>query len=110
MYRSVSSGILTLFLLIASGALRAADGSDEGKVTVDNEPKSSNMRSWQEEWRDEERERGWTWFGMGYEYRRAFSDSPGGSRSGGPSTGPGGNGAGGGGGNGGGGGGGGKRR
>lgn len=109
MYRSVSSGILILFLLIAAGELRAADESDAGKVTVDSEPKSSNMRSWQEEWRDEESARGWTWFGMGYESRRAFSDSPGGNRSGGSSMGPGGNGAGGGGGNGNGGGGG-KRR
>ncbi|MEJ2693502.1 MAG: hypothetical protein P8166_10710, partial [Candidatus Thiodiazotropha sp.] len=85
MYRSVSSGILILFLLSTAGALRAADGGDEDKVTVDGEPTSSNMRSWQEEWRDDERARGWTWFGMGYESRRAFSDSPGGNRSGGPS-------------------------
>jgi hypothetical protein len=95
MRRCVFTGILTLFLLLAVGNLRAADESGGSDNTDSGESQSTNMQSWQEEWRDDKKESGWTWFGMGYESRRAFSDSRAGAGSGGPSKGQGGNGAGG---------------
>lgn len=87
----VSTGILILFLLLAVGNLCAADENDGNDITENGESQSTNMQSWQEEWRGNEKKSGWTWFGMGYESRRASSDS----HPGGPSNGPGRNGAGG---------------
>ena len=48
----------------AAGATDAADPS----------PQTSNMQSWQ----SDERQDNWTWFGMGYESRRSFTDAKGG--------------------------------
>ncbi len=97
MRRSLSTVVLTLLLLLAAGVLHAAEAGDESNATRKDEAESSNMQSWQDDWRSDEKNRGWTWFGMGYESRRASSESAGGGSSGGPAKGPGGNGAGGGG-------------
>ncbi|MEJ2394751.1 MAG: hypothetical protein P8Z77_08200 [Candidatus Thiodiazotropha sp.] len=45
----------------------------------DTASQTSNIQSWQEK---ERRDDNWTWFGMGYESRRSFSESKGARASG----------------------------
>jgi hypothetical protein len=97
MRRFVFKGILPLLLLLQVGHALATDEDAHAGATENADRPPSNMESWQEEWRDEGKASGWTWFGMGYESRRAASPAPGGNNAGGPGKGAGGNGAGGGG-------------
>ncbi len=93
MTRSAYIGILTILLLLSMGRLWAADGSENDDVDTDLE-QPSNMESWQEGWQKEDKDSEWTWFGMGYESRRAASGSQGGTSSSNPTRGSNGKGSG----------------
>jgi hypothetical protein len=93
MTRTVFKGILTILLLLSMGQLWADDGVENDAIDTDLE-QPSNMESWQEGWQNDEKSSEWTWFGMGYESRRAASGSQGGASSGGPTRGQNGNGPG----------------
>lgn len=64
-------GIFSLALIMASSNAWSAEAIEDtaGKDVNDHRPQTSNMDSWQED----ERRNSWTWFGMGYESRRASS-------------------------------------
>jgi hypothetical protein len=93
MTRTVFKGILTILLLLSMGQLWADDGVENDTIDTDLE-QPSNMESWQEGWQNDKKSNEWTWFGMGYESRRAASGSQGGTSSGGPVRGQNGNGPG----------------
>ncbi len=89
-----SKPILLLLLISTAMATNAWAEETPGAVNADEAPEqSSNMQSWE----DEDRKDNWTWFGMGYESRRSFSDmngTPGTGASGGAGPGgPGGHGS-----------------
>jgi hypothetical protein len=93
MTRAVLKDILTILLLLSMGQLCADDGVENDAIDTDRE-QPSNMESWQEGWQNDEKNSDWTWFGMGYESRRAASGSQGGASSGDPTRGQTGNGPG----------------
>lgn len=92
MTRTVYKGILAILLLLCMGQLWADDNASDNVDTDLEQP--SNMESWQEGWQKEDKSSDWTWFGMGYESRRAASAAQGGTSSGSPARGQGGNGPG----------------
>lgn len=63
--------ILALTLCLPLGNVWCAEAIEDvaGNDVTAPGPKTSNMESWQED----ERKDSWTWFGMGYESRRASS-------------------------------------
>lgn len=85
--------LLTLLTVMAPLANAADEDAVDASATTEAAVEPSNRQSWE----DDDRVNNWTWFGMGYESRRSFSEmkgaanpaSPGGAGAGGP-AGPGG--------------------
>lgn len=94
MHRILTLSLLALLGVSLTGNVWGADATPAVADTDETAPRTSNMESWQES----ERKDNWTWFGMGYESRRSFSETGGaaatGAAGGGKASGPGGHGGG----------------
>ena len=64
--------LLTLLSMLMAGSAFAEQASSDAKPEESPSP-ASNMESWEKD----DRRQDWTWFGMGYESRRSFSDMKG---------------------------------
>jgi hypothetical protein len=79
MQRTVYLSLLALAVSLASASVRGAEETGNETGSESTAPRTSNMESWQTE---EDRRDNWTWFGMGYESRRAASPVGGSSATG----------------------------
>lgn len=88
--RRINQLLLTLlFAMTPAVNAYAEDAGDASSTANESVAEPSNMQSWEEE----DHRSNWTWFGMGYESRRSFSEKKGASNpaaSGGPGAGHGG--------------------
>ena len=65
--------LLTLLIAVTPVLPAFAEDASDASTTSESVDEPSNMQSWE----DDDHRNNWTWFGMGYESRRSFSEKKG---------------------------------
>ena len=71
--RRINQLLLSLLIAMTPAVSAIAEETLDSSAVNESAEESSNMQSWE----DEDHRNNWTWFGMGYESRRSFSEKKG---------------------------------